>query len=115
MQSPAGSLMGGLVGGLVGVPASGGSMSISPSTMAKQNVTVCLVAYPHIRFEAYSAQFTDVTHVVAALGSVFVLSRGGASGTNTVFFELREKGLQEQLDILVKKRMFEWAAGIAVQ
>lgn len=85
----------------------------SPSSMPKQNVTVML-AYPHMRFIAYSAQFTDVTHVVPALGVIFVLSRGGADG-NTVLFELREKSLTEQLDILVKKRMFEWAAEIALQ
>lgn len=88
-------------------------VSPSPSTMPKQNVTVCLM-YPQVRFMAFSAQFTDVVHVVTALGSIFVLSRGGAD-SNTVMFELREKELSEQLDILVKKRMFEWAAELAVQ
>jgi len=89
------------------------SSSPSPSSMPKQSVTVCL-AYPHMRFIAYSAQFTDVTHVVSALGAIFIFSRGGADG-NTVLFELHEKPLSEQLDILVKKRMFEWAAEIAVK
>lgn len=83
------------------------------STMPKQNVIVCL-AYPHMRFIAYSSQFTDVTHIVTGMGSIFVLSRGGADG-NTVLFELREKELSERLDILVKKRMFEWAAEVGLQ
>eukprot|EP00928_Gymnodinium_smaydae_P015516 TRINITY_DN15739_c0_g1_i3.p1 TRINITY_DN15739_c0_g1~~TRINITY_DN15739_c0_g1_i3.p1 ORF type:complete len:767 (-),score=132.22 TRINITY_DN15739_c0_g1_i3:64-2364(-) len=87
--------------------------STTPSGMPRQNVIVCL-AYPHMRFIAYSSQFTDVTHVVAALGSIFVVSRGGADG-NTVLFELREKELQEQLDVLVKKRMFEWAAEVGLR
>eukprot|EP00929_Paragymnodinium_shiwhaense_P090790 TRINITY_DN50899_c0_g1_i1.p1 TRINITY_DN50899_c0_g1~~TRINITY_DN50899_c0_g1_i1.p1 ORF type:complete len:959 (+),score=317.64 TRINITY_DN50899_c0_g1_i1:203-3079(+) len=83
------------------------------SSMPKQNVIVCL-AYPHMRFIAYSREFTDVTHVVAALGSIFVISRGGAEH-NTVLFELREKELPEQLDVLIKKRMFEWAAEVGIQ
>jgi len=96
-----------------GGPASLGGVTASPSSMPKQNVTICL-AYPHMRFVAYSGQFTDVTHVFSAMGSVFVLSRGGADG-NTVLFELREKELSEQLNILVKKRMFEWAAEIGTR
>mmetsp|Transcript_49382 Transcript_49382/g.147482 ORF Transcript_49382/g.147482 Transcript_49382/m.147482 type:complete len:934 (+) Transcript_49382:102-2903(+) len=95
-----------------GVPGTlGGSVTASPTSMPKQNVIVCL-AYPHMRFIAYGSQFTDVTHVVTGMGGVFVVSRGGAD-SNTVLFELREKELSEQLDILVKKRMFEWAADIA--
>mmetsp|Transcript_806 Transcript_806/g.1205 ORF Transcript_806/g.1205 Transcript_806/m.1205 type:complete len:952 (-) Transcript_806:33-2888(-) len=90
-----------------------GSVAASPSVMPKQNVIVCL-AYPHMRFIAYQGQFTDVTHVFSGLGSIFVLSRGGAD-SNTVLFELCEKDLSEQLDILVKKRMFEWAAEIALR
>lgn len=96
-----------------GPGALSGVISPSPAAMPKQSVVICL-AHPHMRFVAYSGQFTDVTHVVVALGVIFVLSRGGADG-NTVLFELREKELPEQLDILVKKRMFEWAAEIALQ
>jgi len=88
-----------------------GGMTASPSSMPKQNVVICL-AYPHMRFIAYTSQFTDVTHVITGMGSVFVVSRGGAD-SNTVLFELREKELSEQLDILVKKRMFEWASEVA--
>jgi len=93
----------------------GGSsiVAATPSSMPKQNVIVCL-AYPHMRFIAYSSQFTDVTHVVPGMGGIFVLSRGGADG-NTVLFELREKELPEQLDVLLKKRMFEWAAEVGLQ
>lgn len=82
-----------------------------PSSMPKQTVTVCL-AYPDTRFIAYQSQFTDVTHIILAMGSIFVLSRGGSDG-NTVMFELREKPLSEQLDSLVKKRFFDWAAKVA--
>lgn len=99
-------------GGSFVAPASFGS-SASLSTAPKQTLTVML-AYPHMRFIAYSAQFTDVTHVVHALGGIFVVSRGGAD-SSTVLFELREKSLPEQLEILVQKRMFEWAAEIALQ
>ncbi|CAE7683870.1 VPS11, partial [Symbiodinium pilosum] len=60
-----------------------------------------------------TSQFTDVTNIVVGLGRVFVLSRGGADG-NTVLFELREKPLEERLDVLVQKRMFEWAAEVAL-
>mmetsp|Transcript_68179 Transcript_68179/g.134654 ORF Transcript_68179/g.134654 Transcript_68179/m.134654 type:complete len:952 (-) Transcript_68179:67-2922(-) len=96
-----------------GLGSLGGVTAPSPSSMPKQTITVCL-AYPHMRFIAYSNQFTDVTHVVVGMGSVFVISRGGAD-SNTVLFELREKDLTEQLDILVKKRMFEWAAETALR
>mmetsp|Transcript_40965 Transcript_40965/g.92105 ORF Transcript_40965/g.92105 Transcript_40965/m.92105 type:complete len:934 (+) Transcript_40965:110-2911(+) len=103
-------------------PGAGGATSLGlgaspggappPSSMPRQTVSV-LMAYPHMRFVAYTGQFTDVTHVVTGLGSIFVISRGGADG-NTVLFELREKGLTERLDILVKKRMFEWAEQIGL-
>lgn len=85
----------------------------SPFSSSKQTVTVCL-AYPRVRFIGYSSQFTDVTHVVVGMGSIFVISRGGADG-NTVLFDLREKPLTERLDVLVKKRMFEWAAEVALK
>eukprot|EP00440_Ansanella_granifera_P064033 gb/GFBE01069423.1/.p1 GENE.gb/GFBE01069423.1/~~gb/GFBE01069423.1/.p1 ORF type:complete len:731 (+),score=200.95 gb/GFBE01069423.1/:1-2193(+) len=84
-----------------------------PSSMPKQSVTVAL-AQKGMRFIAFANQFTDVAHVVVGLGGVFVLSRGGADG-NTVLFELREKPLAERLDILIKKRMFEWAAEVALK
>lgn len=87
--------------------------SAAHSSAAKQNVIVCL-ALPTMRFIGYSGQFTDVTHVFVGMGSVFVLSRGGADGTS-VLFELREKELPQQLDILLKKRMFEWAADIGLR
>lgn len=86
--------------------------SPAPRTLAKQ-VTICL-HYPGMRFIAYQSQFTDVTHVVVGLGSIFIFSKGGADGS-TVPFELQEKPLAEQLKILVSKRMFEWAASIALQ
>eukprot|EP00439_Symbiodinium_sp_Y106_P072239 s538_g13.t1 len=75
-------------------------------------VTIVLVQ-KGMRFIAFTSQFTDVTDVVIGLGRVFVLSRGGADG-NSVLFELREKPLEERLDVLVRKRMFEWAAEVAL-
>lgn len=92
--------------------ASAFGTAVSPSAMPKHNVLICL-AHPHMRFIAFQGQFTDVTHVITGMGSVFILSHGGAD-SNTVLFELREKDLSEQLDILVKKRMFEWAAEIGL-
>eukprot|EP00435_Cladocopium_sp_Y103_P060326 s1285_g22.t1 len=75
-------------------------------------VTVVL-AQKAMRFIAFGSQFTDVTHVVPAMRRIYLVSRGGADG-NTVLFELREKPLTERLDVLVKKRMFEWAAEVAL-
>lgn len=92
--------------------ALGGTVQ-TPSAMPKQTITVVLV-HPQMRFNAYQSQFTDVTHVTNAMGRIFVLSRGGAD-SNTVMFELREKDLSERLDILLKKRQFEWAAEVALQ
>ncbi|CAJ1356901.1 unnamed protein product [Effrenium voratum] len=82
------------------------------SSMPKQTVTVVL-AQKGMRFIAFTSQFTDVTHVVSAQERVYLVSRGGADG-NTVLFELREKPLEERLDVLKKKRMFEWAAEVAL-
>ncbi|CAK0852134.1 unnamed protein product, partial [Prorocentrum cordatum] len=97
----------------------GGTVASSPSAMPKQNVVVCRDCMSaqnrtSMRFIAYTGQFTDIIHVTEGMGSIFVLSRGGADG-NTLLFELREKALPEQLDILLKKRMFEWAAEVAIQ
>jgi len=88
------------------------AFSSTPSSMPKQTVTIVLVQ-KGMRFIAFTSQFTDVTDVVIGLGRVFVLSRGGADG-NSVLFELREKPLEERLDVLVRKRMFEWAAEVAL-
>lgn len=92
---------------------SGGSNIGSVSALPKQTVTVCL-AYQHIRFVAYSGEFTDITHVFPGMGSIFVLSRGGAD-SNTVLFELHEKDLAERTDSLVERRFFDWASEIALQ
>jgi len=97
--------------GSTGTPGRG--LATQPSSMPRQNVVICL-AYPHMRFIAYQAPLTDVTHVVSGMGSIFVLSRGGAD-SNTVLFELREKELADRLEILVNRRMFEWAAEIGLQ
>eukprot|EP00913_Durusdinium_trenchii_P026703 g25052.t2 len=88
------------------------SFTAGPASMPKQTVTVVL-AQKQMRFIAFTSQFTDVTHVVKALGKIYLVSRGGADG-NTVLFELQEKPLSERLDVLVKKRMFEWAAEVAL-
>lgn len=88
------------------------SFTAGPSSMPKQTVTVVL-AQKAMRFIAFGSQFTDVTHVVPAMRRIYLVSRGGADG-NTVLFELREKPLTERLDVLVKKRMFEWAAEVAL-
>ncbi|CAK9112809.1 unnamed protein product, partial [Durusdinium trenchii] len=71
------------------------SFTAGPASMPKQTVTVVL-AQKQMRFIAFTSQFTDVTHVVKVL------------------FELQEKPLSERLDVLVKKRMFEWAAEVAL-
>eukprot|EP00930_Biecheleria_cincta_P012720 TRINITY_DN11700_c0_g1_i1.p1 TRINITY_DN11700_c0_g1~~TRINITY_DN11700_c0_g1_i1.p1 ORF type:complete len:963 (-),score=174.62 TRINITY_DN11700_c0_g1_i1:574-3081(-) len=93
--------------------AGGFGSSAPPSSMPKQSVMV-VFAHKGMRFIAYAGQFTDVVHVTVAMDRVFVLSRGG-SEANTVLFELREKPLAERLDTLVKKRMFEWAAEVALK
>jgi hypothetical protein len=90
------------------------SLASSPaSAMPKQNLSVCL-AYPQMRCFAYTGQFIDVTHVFGGFGGLFVLSRG-AGESNTVLFELREKELSQQLEILIGKNMFEWAAELALR
>lgn len=98
----------------VSVTTEGGGSNVgSVSALPKQTVWVCL-AHQHIRFVAYSGEFTDITHVFPGMGSIFVLSRGGAD-SNTVLFELREKDLGERTDSLVERRFFDWASEIALQ
>ncbi|CAD7958779.1 unnamed protein product [Amoebophrya sp. A25] len=74
---------------------------------SRARVTVCL-SYPHMRFIAYSSLFAasaETLRVVPGMqDSLFVLD--GADQ----LFQLREKPKTEQIDVLLKKRMFDWAA-----
>ena len=79
----------------------------------RQNLTVCLTL-PAVRLIGFSGQFSEVAYVTIAQDSIFVLSKGGANG-QAVLFQLKAKPMQEQIQILLKKRMFEWAAEIAIR
>lgn len=73
----------------------------------KFRVTICL-SYPHMRFIAYSALFgARPFRLFAGLqppDALFLLDDCGK------LFKLQEKPKSEQLEVLARKRLFEWAA-----
>ncbi|PFH38740.1 hypothetical protein BESB_010820 [Besnoitia besnoiti] len=71
-------------------------------------------ANPETRFIAFSCPLQEVTHIVSALGSLYIICRDANSGRN-LLFELREKGFCDRLNILLRKRLFDWAADIVLQ
>ncbi|CAD7939491.1 unnamed protein product [Amoebophrya sp. A120] len=80
---------------------------VTKEDQERYRVTVCL-SYPHMRCIAYSALFPNrIFRIFPALAnsrSLFVLD-----SVNHVF-QLQEKPKAEQIDVLTKKRMFDWAA-----
>ncbi|EDO05505.2 vacuolar protein sorting-associated protein 11 [Babesia bovis T2Bo] len=67
---------------------------------------------PGMDFIAYSQHIPIVFRFELALGSLFVLARSGSS-SSLILFELREKGIYDRLQILIRKRLFAWAISTA--
>ncbi|CEM18634.1 unnamed protein product [Vitrella brassicaformis CCMP3155] len=110
--SPMSVTVGGPDGSSTAVAAAAGA-----AASQRQLVTVCL-SYPEVRFVAFVGYINDVTHIFPAMGSLFVLARGGGGVGGEgpcMLLELREKDIAERLDILVKKRLFEWATEVALR
>ncbi|ORM40275.1 Vacuolar protein-sorting-associated protein 11 -like protein [Babesia sp. Xinjiang] len=63
-------------------------------------------------FIAYSQHIPVVFKFERALGSLYVLARSGSS-SSLILFELREKAIHERLQMLIRKRLFEWAISMA--
>ncbi|GBE62212.1 vacuolar sorting-associated 11 homolog [Babesia ovata] len=63
-------------------------------------------------FVAHSQYIPVVFKFERALRSLYVFARSGTSSA-LILFELREKGIHDRLQILIRKRMFEWAMHIA--
>ncbi|KFG55518.1 hypothetical protein TGFOU_230220A, partial [Toxoplasma gondii FOU] len=70
-------------------------------------------ANPDTRFVAFCCSFPRVAHIVSALDSLYVICRDDSGGS--ILFELREKGIGDRLNILLRKRLFDWAADIVIQ
>ncbi|RQX74789.1 putative vacuolar protein sorting 11 carboxy-terminal protein [Toxoplasma gondii CAST] len=70
-------------------------------------------ANPDTRFVAFCCSFPRVAHIVSALDSLYVICRDDGGGS--ILFELREKGIGDRLNILLRKRLFDWAADIVIQ
>lgn len=83
------------------------------SISAHQTLTIHL-CYPDLRLIAYSSPIRGVRHVVSAMDTLFVICRGGA-GENNVLFDVKEKSFDERLSILLRKRLFNWAAEVAIR
>ncbi|CDR97718.1 -Vacuolar protein sorting-associated protein 11 homolog [Babesia bigemina] len=67
---------------------------------------------PGVDFVAHSQYIPVVFKFERALRSLYVFARSGTSSA-LILFELREKGIHDRLQILIRKRMFEWALRIA--
>ncbi|GFE55418.1 vacuolar sorting-associated protein 11 [Babesia ovis] len=67
---------------------------------------------PGMDFIAYSQHIPVVFKFEVALGSIYVLARSGTS-SSLILFELREKGIHDRLQMLIRKRLFEWAIATA--
>ncbi|KAL8424591.1 hypothetical protein Efla_003707 [Eimeria flavescens] len=77
------------------------SFTNSSSKNAHQVLTVYL-CYPDLRLIAYSSPMRGVRHVVSAMDTLFIISRGGAR-ENNVLFDLREKSFEDRLSILLRR------------
>ncbi|CDJ49386.1 Vacuolar membrane protein, related [Eimeria brunetti] len=84
-----------------------------PSKSAHQTLTIHL-CYPDVRLIAYSSPMRGVLHVVSAMDTLFVIAQGGSTDSN-VLFDVKEKSFNERLSILLRKRLFNWAAEVALQ
>ena len=92
-----------------GCVASEGGGGMEPGVVERCRVTICL-SYPHVRFVAFSALFGEVRRLFPGFGdSLFVLDSSPRGG----LFRLREKPKSEQVQLLLRKRMFDWAAKLA--
>ncbi|CDJ59945.1 hypothetical protein, conserved [Eimeria maxima] len=101
---------------LTSADAAGGLLHASasrPSQSAHQMLTIHL-CYPDLRLIAYSAPMRGVLHVVSAMDTLFVIAQGGSTDSN-VLFDMKEKSFNERLSILLRKRLFNWAAEVALQ
>ncbi|PHJ17826.1 vacuolar protein sorting 11 carboxy-terminal protein, partial [Cystoisospora suis] len=80
-------------------------------------------ATAEVRFVAFSAPILDVLHVVPAMESLYVICRGspgrGQGGypphAKNLLIELREKSFDDRLNILLRKRLFDWAEEIVLK
>ncbi|CDJ43024.1 hypothetical protein, conserved [Eimeria tenella] len=108
-QAPAG-------GELTNAGSSEGSTEPFPllSKNAKHETLTIHLCYPDLRLIAYSSQMRGVMHVVSAMDTLFVIARGGSTDCN-VLFDVKEKSFDERLSILLRKRLFNWAAEVAIQ
>lgn len=93
--------------------AADGMPETYPPKNSLQTLTVHL-CYPDLRLIAYSSPMRSVRHVVSAMDTLFVICRGGAA-ENNVLFDVKEKSFDERLSILLRKRLFNWAAEVAIQ
>ncbi|XP_026191964.1 vacuolar protein sorting-associated protein 11 homolog [Cyclospora cayetanensis] len=101
-------------------PTHAGSAEILPekfsplqSKSSHQMLTIHL-CYPELRLIAYSSPMRGVRHVVSAMDTLFVIARGGAT-ENNVLFDVKEKSFDERLCILLRKRLFNWAAEVTIK
>ncbi|KAL8454514.1 hypothetical protein Emed_000235 [Eimeria media] len=76
------------------------SFATSSTKTSHQMLTVYL-CYPDLRLIAYSSPMRGVRHVVSAMDTLFIISRGGAT-ENNVLFDLREKSFEDRLSILLR-------------
>eukprot|EP00921_Rhytidocystis_pertsovi_P000597 GHVQ01001074.1.p1 GENE.GHVQ01001074.1~~GHVQ01001074.1.p1 ORF type:complete len:900 (+),score=59.45 GHVQ01001074.1:388-3087(+) len=75
----------------------------------EQTLTICSTL-PEARFIAFCGHLKDVQHIVPSSNSIFAFTKENG---RTVLNELDEKDITERLDVLIRKRLFEWAREMA--
>ncbi|KAK1937670.1 hypothetical protein X943_003777 [Babesia divergens] len=65
-----------------------------------------------MEFLAHSQYIPVVFKFDKAMGSLYVFARYGSNNT-LILFELREKSIHERVQILIRKRLFDWAINMA--
>lgn len=92
------------------------SASLENNNMLENSYTTTQVMIrsiiPDMEFLAHSQYIPVVFKFDKAMGSLYVLTRYGANNA-MIIFELREKGVHERIQVLIRKRMFQWAINMA--
>eukprot|EP00920_Eleutheroschizon_duboscqi_P036460 GHVT01087860.1.p1 GENE.GHVT01087860.1~~GHVT01087860.1.p1 ORF type:complete len:751 (+),score=193.58 GHVT01087860.1:297-2549(+) len=85
-----------------------------PGRGGRQLVSV-LLAYPSLRLVAFSAFMSFVCHVFSLHDCLCILCGNSGGGVAKCLFELKAKPITERLNLLIRKRLFDWAAELSIK